>query len=525
MQGKEILILRIILMFFSVGAALNLTANNLLISNISLTGQNTAEDYCYIRFDISWENSWRTSSAPNNWDAAWIFAKYRIGSGTWNHVMLNTTGNVAPDGSTLQVPADEVGAFFYRSADGSGTFSKTGVKLRWNYGEQGIGDDDVVDIKVFGLEMVYVPQGAFWVGSPGVNGGGKFYTYNSGINFEPYNITSENEIQVGPTDGYLYYSTSALTGDGLGPIPVTFPKGYDAIYVMKTELTNQAYVDFLNLQPRDIQNNHISTALTGQTGTLLRYVMVFLDNATIPGSSTPEFRSPIKVDATFSATDPLFFYCDLDNDDIINEINDGQMISCSFLSWDDAMAYLDWSGLRPMTELEFEKVCRGPNYPVSGEQAWGSSSFVTVSTTLNNSGESGEVSTVFNSNINCNNQIQGPTRAGMFAMSGKERIQSGATYYGVLDMGGNLWERPVTIGNPGGRAFTGSHGNGSLDINGNADVVNWPGAFTGAGFRGGYFESTPYSITQVANRSDGAHGTDRRRNRFGGRGVRTAPTN
>ena len=196
MQGRRILLLRLLLLLFPVGLTFTAQANNLVISNVSLTGQNTAEDYCYIRFDISWENSWRTSSAPNNWDAAWIFAKYRIGSSTWNHVMLNTTGNVAPEGSTLEVPADEVGAFFYRSADGSGTFSKTGVKLRWNYGEQGIDDDDVVDIKVFGLEMVFVPQGAFWVGSPGANGGGKLYTYNSGLTFDPFRISSEEEIQV-----------------------------------------------------------------------------------------------------------------------------------------------------------------------------------------------------------------------------------------------------------------------------------------------------------------------------------------
>jgi len=502
-----------------------LISNNLTISNVSLTGQNTAEDYAYIRFDISWENSWRTSSAPNNHDAAWVFAKYRVGSGTWNHVMLSPSGHIAPAGSTLDVPPDLVGAFFYRDADGSGTFTKTGVKLRWNYGASGIGEDDVVDVKVFGLEMVYVPEGAFWVGSPGVDAGGKLYTFNSGLSFDPFQINNEDEIQVGNTNGFLYYTTSANRGDGLGPIPAGYPKGFNAFYVMKTEMTNQCYVDFLNMQPRNIQNVRISTSLEGEDETVLRYVMVTPDSPTVFGSATPDFRSPIKIDATFSSVDPLTFYCDLDNDDIPNEINDGQSLSCAYLSWNDAMAYLDWAGLRPMTELEFEKSCRGPIYPVSGEQAWGSSSFTEVSSTLINPGESEEISSNINSNINCNNLIQGPTRAGMFAMAGKTRIRSGATYYGILDMGGNLWERPVTLGNPTGRAYNGMHGNGSLNSNGEADVIQWPGALFGPGFRGGYFESTPYSITRVADRSDAAHGSDRRRNRFGGRGVRTAPSN
>ena len=54
-----------------------LFANNIQISNVSITGQNTASKYKMIQFDISWENSWRTSTEQSNWDAAWIFIKYR----------------------------------------------------------------------------------------------------------------------------------------------------------------------------------------------------------------------------------------------------------------------------------------------------------------------------------------------------------------------------------------------------------------------------------------------------------------
>ena len=44
------------------------------------------------------------------------------------------------------------------------------------------------------------------------------------------------------------------------------------------------------------------------------------------------------------------------------------------LSWPDLCAYADWAALRPMTELEYEKACRGPNNPVLGEYAWGNTS-------------------------------------------------------------------------------------------------------------------------------------------------------
>ncbi|MCX7953959.1 MAG: hypothetical protein N3A01_02080 [Bacteroidales bacterium] len=54
-----------VVFFLSFG----LFANNVQISNLGLVGQNTTLDYTMIRFDISWENSWRTSTLESNWDA------------------------------------------------------------------------------------------------------------------------------------------------------------------------------------------------------------------------------------------------------------------------------------------------------------------------------------------------------------------------------------------------------------------------------------------------------------------------
>jgi len=76
-----------ITLLFALILATLLTANNINVTNVKVTGQNTTagvnhtSNYSLVQFDLTWENSWRTSSAPNNWDAAWVFVKYRVGSG------------------------------------------------------------------------------------------------------------------------------------------------------------------------------------------------------------------------------------------------------------------------------------------------------------------------------------------------------------------------------------------------------------------------------------------------------------
>lgn len=80
-----------------------LQANNISLTNLSLTGKNTTDDFVLVQFDLSWENSWRTSSEPYNWDAAWVFVKYRVSGGDWQHAWLHDTGHTAPSGSTIEI--------------------------------------------------------------------------------------------------------------------------------------------------------------------------------------------------------------------------------------------------------------------------------------------------------------------------------------------------------------------------------------------------------------------------------------
>ena len=98
-----------------------LISNNLSVSNISLTGLNTAQSYILVEFDISWENSWRMSSGPSNWDAAWVFIKYSANTGDWQHATLNyvngtgaSDGHTEPSGSTINTSSDGKGIFITR---------------------------------------------------------------------------------------------------------------------------------------------------------------------------------------------------------------------------------------------------------------------------------------------------------------------------------------------------------------------------------------------------------------------------
>ena len=99
----------------------------------------------------------------------------------------------------------------------------------------------------------------------------------------------------------------------------------------------------------------------------------------------------------------------------------------------------------------------------------------------------------------------------------------GASFYGVMQLSGNLWELAINVHDEPGRRFTGEHGDGTLNLAGEADgVVNWPGIDTlGVGFRGGTW-FTPLSKCMVASRPNADTKYMPRSHDTGIRGVRTA---
>ncbi len=509
--------------------AFALYANNIRVENISLTGQNTTDHYTMVELDISWDNSWRDIV---NWDAAWIFVKYKGSDGVWHHAYLDNHDpeHTAPSGSeikaTLYNSSYAPGVFIYRNASGAGSNDWDNVQLRWNYGDNGLGDNDLVTVKVFAIEMVYVPQASFQLGDDS-NGASTnhFYRYDTQIpsNHE-YWVNSQGAINVGQSDGYLWANAGGNISAGTSH--ADFPTGYNAFYCMKYEITQEQYVDFLNTLTRTQQNTRTNTDISG-TSITNRYVM--------SNSSTISYRNGIRCDATLPASGPITIYCDYDGDGNRNEDNDGQNIACNWLDWMDGCAYACWAGLRPMTELEFEKACRGDQAAVAEEYAWGNASIHNAAYTLTNSGSYNEVISNQPSGIGnasyttTDGSIDGPLRSGIFALTSTSRQEAGASYYGIMELTGNIYELPVTIGNSDGRTFTGNHGGGELSTNGNAaNVASWPGwdgtevtGYLGSGYRGGCFNQT--NSLHVSNRSFADSGTLPGGPNCGNRFVRTAP--
>ena len=116
----------------------------------------------------------------------------------------------------------------------------------------------------------------------------------------------------------------------------------------------------------------------------------------------------------------------------------------------------------------------------------------------------------------------GPSRAGIFATSSTGRASSGAAYYGVMDMSGNIWERTVTTGNATGAAFTGALGDGLLTVLGDADVTSWPAPATsvGLGLRGNGYYNTSANPSRTSDRTNATSVSNSRNYTYGGRGVR-----
>ena len=500
-----------------------LAANSSVLTDVD-TGAGTMA----VSFDLSWNYSWRLSSGVSNWDAMWVFVKYRKNGGDWQHASLSNTGHTAPSGSTIDIglrdPASAynistnpgVGAFIYKSSAGFGTNNFNDIKLIWNYYQDGVRQGDSIDVQVHSIHMVYVPQGAFYAGDNAASVGS--FRQGSADN-DPWYIGSEGEISVTnstgttggtgnePTESVYYYTTdSAANDDSTGAafaIPAAFPKGYNAFYVMRYELTQEQWRNFFNSLPTTgtaRTNRDVTSSTNGGKGSdsLVDRNNLSWDSSSLSNSATTLDRNSPNGET----------YCN---------------VPMSYLSWDDLLAYLDWAGLRPMTELEYEKACRGTATPVSSEYAWGTTN-LTGATGFSNAGKVTEVPSNSGANVAYNTLVAGPARIGSFASlnyGNTSRELSGSSYYGAMEMSGNVAEMSVTLGSSTGRAYTGEHGDGGLDSSGAANVTNWPAA-AGCGVRGGGWSDIS-GLLSTSNRTSAASGVSSRSPDRGARGVRAAP--
>ena len=450
------------------------------VTNVALVGDGG------VQFDITWTDSWRASwteggAKLTNWDAAWIFVKYRRkGDAGWSHATLSVKNgdHSAPKGAEINVGVTGkkgMGVFLYRGAEGKGAWTNKGVKLKCICKDDKVADPARVELSVHALEMVYVPQGGFYAGSgamayiPGNKrkqeaGGFTDGAWKTSKTSEtiPFKISSEAELKIAQEPGCLWGTFNMAPA---GKLPAEFPKGYRAFYCMKYGVNQGQYAGFLS---------QLTEAQAAR-----RY-----PRPTIPARFVGKgIHTIAKAAGGYTATRPA--------------------MACNWISWDDSAAYADWAAMRPMTELEYEKACRGPLNPTPCEYAWGN-------TTLNHPWVN-----------NLEVTPPAPYPVGIYGTDG--RAKAGSTYWGIATMSGHLRERAVTVGNSPGRLFTGLCGDGAVSADGRANVPSWPGKSTeGVGFHGGPWYKDTVRL-QVSDRFLAVCLRPQRDRTYGIRGVRQAP--
>uniref|UniRef100_UPI002041B2A7 glycine-rich protein n=1 Tax=Odoribacter lunatus TaxID=2941335 RepID=UPI002041B2A7 len=445
------------------------------------------------------------------WDAAWVFLKYKKRgiSEPWHHGYLARAGHEA-----MPQSGNEGGNYsFMFGQTGSGTSAKvTGVfllrdeisdgnvsvrvRLKWLFKANtkktltaaDFGDElNKIYVAVHAIEMVYIPYGSYYLGD-------NYSAYSFALSGKsPCLIDSEAAVTLNTVNS----TSTSVT------LPAAFPKGYAGFYIMKYETSQEQYMEFLNSltltqQKAHVTNNNFSTMNRGD--------YVFGSDLT-----TPTRRNGIVFIEQRGKDGPAVFGNNLNPANDLFSPDDGQTLACNQLSPYDMLAYCDWSGLRPMSELEYEKACRRPypQIPEEGEYAWNSNSGVnplTSESDLLYPGDEREQSVNKNHNVNSGGIIDGPVRCGLFATSSTNQTQSGATYWGVMDMSGNLNEL-CYIATSSGAGFvatnlTYSHGDGELNADGSTNISTsyWPNAVAAFGVRGGCYLN-PDSLLYTSDRT------------------------
>jgi len=302
-------------------------AQSVRIENVTVVPRDAKT--AAITFDISWNGSWRTEI---NHDAAWVFFKIQPkGEATWRHARLvadkviDPTGYSAGKGAAVELVVPDgkdgyTGLFVRRAAPHvPANLAVSNVTVLAETPAQN------TEVRAFGIVMVYVPEGPFYLGSGGAEAKG-FYRYTDGSqSTQPYRVTGPGKIPIGTRDGCLWARDGGMDEDG-GEIPASFPNGYAAFYFMKAQMLPAQYDAFLGM----------------------------LDEAQVkkrwhPDATTRSGEGPNYGYATHGGRNPM-------------------------ISWADGAAFTAWAGLRPMTELEWEKAIRGPRQPRSeevGPSYWG----------------------------------------------------------------------------------------------------------------------------------------------------------
>ncbi|MCZ2355067.1 MAG: hypothetical protein LC115_00005 [Bacteroidia bacterium] len=472
---------------------------------LNITGLSVNQTNKTVTFSVQWQNSWRVTTSPSNWDGVWIFVKFR-NCGTppttaWSHGAMsvnlgdhNFGSDLEPtfsDGSSVGIDAspNNTGVMLRRNSVGIFA-SPAATTITLNVTNlPGAGTD--IDVKVFGIEMVFVPGSAFWAGD-NASWGGLSSISNANVAFQ---VSSENAVTVHADNSWNDAQVDNVN------LPAAYPKGFNPFYCMKYEISQHQYSEFLNTISSTIQN--------------VRYLGNF---------------NSYRNRSSNTGTPPNLYVSDRPNR------------AQNYLTWADFSAYLDWAALKPMSELQFEKACRGLGPVVSGEFAWGTTNIyqgTVISTTIPS--ENGTEVFLNTPTSNCNYYYDaftgggdggyGPVRVGMNALpTSSTREAAGASFYGIQDLTGNVGEYCVAASGQS-LGYLGSWGDGNID---NATGVHtqgdWPAGTLTSGYqvaiRGGAWDSDGTRIRMddryeyYSGRVNSYFYTRGNCSSYGGRGIR-----
>ena len=464
-------------------------ANNLVISGTTITARDAVNSLLTVQFDISWNNSWKNT---RNHDAAWVFFKvYNVTDDEYKHIFLKTTSATKSGGSVskfyvdpsgfdagtgtdleILVPGGNSGCFIRRVDPGSGTVDTENVEVVLRYDALGIDTLDTIQIHPYGIEMVNIPEGAYHLGDNGSSIGSikglanenstscndntqvnledkyftatdrtctclmiqTYYNNNSNVNSLCYNV------DICPSEGIplcaagnFYWASSSATA-------------YYSYYMMKYEMSQGQYRDFLNTLTREQQITRVRTDISGTSVPAADYVMC--NNAAV------QYGQGIKVTSVGGdAVTPATFICDLDDNgaELATTADaGGRWRAMNYLKWQDLCAYLDWACLRPMNEFEYEKACRGTEEPVNSEYAWGTNTLTQAQGPVVNAGRYNETATttIGQGLVNYNSvgtDTNVPLRVGFAATGSTNRSGAAASYYGVMNLSDNVREMVAPI--------------------------------------------------------------------------------
>ncbi len=439
-------------------------SNNMLISNQEIANQG----YCTTS---SIYNGYPASNAISGNSSYWCSAG--TGNEEWWQIKLATPCTITSFALGVYASVQ------YGYLEGSNTGLSGDWKTLWSGGNNCF---PVTSSYPFSTYLTVVSPGSYTYYRIRMKSSSYSGIYNISLKSQgsPILINSENILMLG------------IKGDNnLVSLSASYPKGYAGFYVMKYETSQEQYVEFLNSLTLDQQkarvaNNNFSTMKRGD--------YVFGD------ITQPSNRNGIVFVEQRTPIAPVVFGNNLNPNNDLFSTDDGQTLACNYMSIEDMIAYCSWSGLRPMSELEYEKACRRPypQLPEAGEYAWNSNTGVNSLNGLRDLaylGDEREVANNASRNVNggTNNRLSGPVRCGMFATSSTSQLQSGGTYWGVMDMSGNLKELCVSVGNP--------NFNGSSCGTGVYNPAYWNTAVGSYGVRGGGF-SSPDSLLRTSDRTE-----------------------